>query len=130
MSQQVKDAKKEPEFNPWAIHGGTREGTPASCLLTSTHMPWHAHASRTVKIKNVITITIVSETIYFVAAESSTILSKSLKLCSKTFERTDFSPTSSHQLVAFVSGGDVSFCFVLLKLIKDVPVCCTAIQGI
>lgn len=86
-------------------------------------MPWHVHAYSAVKIKNIVTITIVSETICFIAAESSNILSKSLKSCSKTFERTDFSPTSSHQLVAFVSGGDLSFCFVLLKLIKDVPVC-------
>lgn len=46
------------------------------------------------------------------------LLNKNFKSCSKTFDITEFLLTSFQQLTTFVSGGDLSLCFRLLKVIK------------
>lgn len=53
MAQCVKVLVAKPnitEFDSWDSHGGRREQTPGSCLLTSTSVSWrmreHTHTRR------------------------------------------------------------------------------------
>lgn len=58
------------------------------------------------------------------------LLNKNFKSCGKTFDITEFSLTAFQQLATFVSGGALSPCFGLLKIIKVMTlVCLTATQG-
>lgn len=59
------------------------------------------------------------------------LLNKNFKSCDKTFDITEFSLIPFQQLATFVSGGDLSPCSRLLKIIKVMTlVCLTATQGL